>query len=320
MLLLKNMKTFTELFNTILTADEETSRQAAREVRKLVYSSGENEKYKCIASIIENAPAEYVKIIEGWRQENFVMTISVMYFLHNRENQPDFLFPWLFQLLQHKNGNIRHSAVRMIEHELGPLTYHIRFPDEKISRRELSPEQADRIIFGLRTNLNNLATSFWKDSYRKFKYLDRLPSGTYKSVQLILSLLDDYCSETIERQTQIESKQLHTSSLRGRQILERRKEIEQELAGMLKEIDPTSPRLRRGKEQFTLQDVKDAIYNEEDNDDMMKVVAMFDRGGDATEMEKVLELVTDAWNYFPHKVLGGISPAEKLLEYPPNHK
>jgi hypothetical protein len=68
---------------------------------------------------------------------------------------------------------------------------------------------------------------------------------------------------------------------------------------------------------------RDAIFNEEDNDDMMKVVAMFDgstslttgRGGDASELSNVLELVTDAWNYFPHKVLGGISPAEKLLEY-----
>jgi len=105
---------------------------------------------------------------------------------------------------------------------------------------------------------------------------------------------------------QIESKQ---------QILERRKEIEQELVEMLKETDPTSPGLRRGKEQFTLQDVKDVIYNEEDNDDMMKVVAMFDRGGDASELSNVLELVTDAWNYFPHEVLGGISPAEKLLEH-----
>jgi len=37
-------------------------------------------------------------------------------------------------------------------------------------------------------------------------------------------------------------------------------------------------------------------------------------GGDASELSNVLELVTDAWNYFPHKVLGGISPAEKLLE------
>lgn len=95
---------------------------------------------------------------------------------------------------------------------------------------------------------------------------------------------------------EIESKQ---------QILERRKEIEQELLDMLKETES----------DFTLDHVRDAIYNEEESDDMMKVVAMFDRGGDATEIENVLELVSDAWNYFPHKVLGGISPAEKLLEH-----
>ena len=88
------------------------------------------------------------------------------------------------------------------------------------------------------------------------------------------------------------------------QILERRKEIEQELVDMLKETNPTSLKLRRGKEQFTLDHVRDAIYHEEDNDDMMKVVAMFDgstslttgRGGDALELSDVLELVTDAWN------------------------
>lgn len=89
------------------------------------------------------------------------------------------------------------------------------------------------------------------------------------------------------------------------QILERRKEIEQELVDMLKEIES----------DFTLDHVRDAIYHEEDNDDMMKVVAMFDRGGNTSELNNVLELVTDAWNYFPHKILGGISPAEKLLEH-----
>lgn len=87
-----------------------------------------------------------------------------------------------------------------------------------------------------------------------------------------------------------------------RQILERRKEIEQELEEMLKETES----------DFSLQNVRDAIFQEEDNDDMMKVMAMFDRGGDASELSNVLELVTDAWNYFPHKILGGISPAEKL--------
>ncbi|KKQ79437.1 MAG: hypothetical protein UT03_C0055G0009, partial [Candidatus Moranbacteria bacterium GW2011_GWD2_38_7] len=143
------MKSFHELFKTILSGDRESSRLAAREVRKLLHSSHAG-KYDEIKSIINGASEQYRKITDDFRQENFVMAVSVMYFLHNRENQPDFLFPWLFQLLQHKNGNIRHSAVRMIEHELGSLTYHIRFPGEKISRREPSPEQADRIIFGLR--------------------------------------------------------------------------------------------------------------------------------------------------------------------------
>ena len=95
---------------------------------------------------------------------------------------------------------------------------------------------------------------------------------------------------------EIESKQ---------QILERRKEIEQELVDMLKETES----------DFTLDHVRDAIFHEEDNDDMMKVVAMFDRGGDASELSSVLELVTDAWNYFPHKALGGISPAEQILKH-----
>lgn len=95
---------------------------------------------------------------------------------------------------------------------------------------------------------------------------------------------------------EIESKQ---------QILERRKEIEQDILDMLKEVGS----------DFKLQDVLSVIYNEEETDDMMKVVAMFDTGSDASELENVLELVSDAWNYFPHKTLGGLSPADKALKY-----
>lgn len=90
-------------------------------------------------------------------------------------------------------------------------------------------------------------------------------------------------------------------------ILERRKEIEQELVDMLKETES----------EFTLDHVREAIFHEEDNDDLMKVVAMFDNGGDASDLSNVLELVTDAWNYFPHEILGGISPAEMLLKKNP---
>jgi hypothetical protein len=90
-----------------------------------------------------------------------------------------------------------------------------------------------------------------------------------------------------------------------KQILERRKEIEQELIEMLQETES----------DFSLEHVKDVIYNEEDSNDYQHVVTMFDRGGNISELSNIFELVSDAWNYFPHKALNGLSPTEKLLEY-----
>jgi len=187
------MKTFSKCFNVILTGDRDASHQAARQIRRLVYGSA-GDKFKDIASIIESAPKEYEKITEGFRQENFVIAVSVMYFLHDKESQPDFLFPWLFHLIQHPNGNIRQAAVRMFRQELGPLTVHIRFPNEKSAYRlRLSPEQADFILFKLSANLNDLTKNLWKPAYKRYKYISSLPNGPYKSIRMVLGQLEDDC-------------------------------------------------------------------------------------------------------------------------------
>lgn len=93
--------------------------------------------------------------------------------------------------------------------------------------------------------------------------------------------------------------------LTKKEILNRRKEIEQELLNLLKET----------KNDFDLDYIKDIIYDEEDTDDLMKAFAVFDKGGDISEMNNILELVNDAWNYFPHKCLNGLCPIEKILEH-----
>ena len=192
------MNTIKECFDTILRGDKEKSRLAARGVRKLVYSSSASgrEKYEEIAALVRTAPENYLCISEDWRQENFVMAISVIYFLHDRENQPDFLFPWLFQLLQHSNGYIRHAAVKMISHEIGPLTVHIRFPgDKSILGDRLKPEQAYNILHSLFVSLNGLLTALWQPKYKIYKYIDSLPPSPYKSVQMVLAELDESCGK-----------------------------------------------------------------------------------------------------------------------------
>ena len=87
------------------------------------------------------------------------------------------------------------------------------------------------------------------------------------------------------------------------EIISRRMEIEKEITELLLET----------RSDFSLDDVKQAIYDEEDNDDMQKIIAMFD-DGNPENLNNVLETVTDAWNYFPHKLLDGVSPVEKLFE------
>src|SRR3989344_1115490 len=177
------MNTFTECFKTILTGEKDESRKAARQVRKLLYSSShDRSKYDDIRPLINTAPVEYAKIIEDWRQENFVMTVSVLYFLHHRESEPDFLFPWLFDLLQHDNGYIRHAAVRMFDNELGQLTYNIRCPGKESSFNKLRTDQADRILFELYSNLQDLINDLSKPSYNRYKLIASLPSGPFKSV------------------------------------------------------------------------------------------------------------------------------------------
>ncbi len=88
------------------------------------------------------------------------------------------------------------------------------------------------------------------------------------------------------------------------QILAERKEIEQDIATLLNEV----------KSDFTLEDVKAAIYNESEQNDMSKIIPMFDTDEGKAELGEILELITDAWNYFPHKTLGGKSPKEAALE------
>jgi len=95
-----------------------------------------------------------------------------------------------------------------------------------------------------------------------------------------------------------------------KEILEERKELEKELSGMLRKVE--SP--------FTVEHIKDIIWHEKDDDDLTKIIAMFDRGEGVTELSQILEITNDAWNYFPHKSLDGLCPMEKILNYQDNYK
>jgi hypothetical protein len=105
----------------------------------------------------------------------------------------DFLFPWLFQIIQHSNGYIRHAAVKMITHEFGSLTYHIRFPNRGRNKYfvDLDPFIADEIIHNLYALLNQLLMEYHEPRFNRYKYVNSLPPSVYKSLQMVMTELID---------------------------------------------------------------------------------------------------------------------------------
>ena len=93
------------------------------------------------------------------------------------------------------------------------------------------------------------------------------------------------------------------------EIIDYHAEVEAEATELLEETGS----------DFTLDDVKNVIYNEEESDDFQKVIAMFD-DGNPENLSNIIETVTDAWNYFPHKLTNGLSPTEVLFEYEQKNK
>jgi hypothetical protein len=183
-----------QIFEEIINGDKKKSTEACRGLRKFVYSrQGEKNKYDGIQKIIDNAPETYKNLLNEWQQENFVLGISIIYFLRETKNKVDYLFDWLYKLLEHSNGIIRYSAIKMLEHDLGSLTVHTRHPGH--TSDEVKPKKAEEILFLMFNTLNHLSNKYFLPKYKKFKYVQSLPASSYKSIQMVLGTLDDYCGD-----------------------------------------------------------------------------------------------------------------------------
>ena len=72
-------------------------------------------------------------------------------------------------------------------------------------------------------------------------------------------------------------------------------------------------------EILTLDMIKDLIWREDGDkafsEFTKKVISYFKNIKGINELNNIMQAFSDAWNYFPHKSLGGLSPTEKILEY-----
>ena len=74
--------------------------------------------------------------------------------------------------------------------------------------------------------------------------------------------------------------------------------------------------LLRSKSTATLADVQSLIFDELNKFAvyLSRLLALFDSADNGVNIDTLLPVIQDAWNYFPHRSLEGRSPAEVFAE------
>lgn len=94
------------------------------------------------------------------------------------------------------------------------------------------------------------------------------------------------------------------------------KTVKMKDAGIAREQTKTRNRLNKqlikSKSDSGVEDILKIVYKEKGNDDMTRIIDLLTNNHIPTQ--KIIDLASDAWNYFLHRSLGGKSPAEKAVE------
>lgn len=285
------------LLSVLMTGSRDEFKKAKKVIRTLW--NHETKAFKSSAEVALEFLPKFDQIENIVNKEAFASSLN-LFFLVLADDHFETLKDFTLKVIQNQNGHVREAIRNTAEWLYCSLKSRMdsfMYPKGK----ELTEKQKIEQIKA-REQYENYVKDVEAliDKYdtvnESAEYIDEMRPSVNKSLQQLRYRLTE---------SRAYQKLLEGTRAIPPEISIKRREIEEELVEMLKKTESS----------FSLQDIKNAIFHEEESDDMMKVIAMFDRGGDASELSNILELVTDAWNYFPHKILNGLSPVEKLLEH-----
>lgn len=71
------------------------------------------------------------------------------------------------------------------------------------------------------------------------------------------------------------------------------------------------------QDKISLKEFKEIIYNEkEGNKEFNYLISIFvPRVPDINKANEIAQIISEAWNAFPHKSLGGLSPQEVIAKH-----
>ncbi|OGK15575.1 hypothetical protein A2690_02015 [Candidatus Roizmanbacteria bacterium RIFCSPHIGHO2_01_FULL_39_12b] len=279
---------FENIFSILKNGSQEEVKVAKKKLDKLWH--GDSESFKKHAPIALKQLGEFDVIQNPKNQEAFISGLN-LFFLALSDEHFKKLKDFVLKVICHQNGHVREQMRKTADWMYISLSSRIHpfvWPrGKKLTQKQIEEqEEAKKEFAEYLSDIESLMEKYYERSYGRVKYVSSLKPSVYKSLQLLLS---DLTRGNLH-------KNLHTPPP---VILAKREEIEKELSVLIKKT----------KSDITLDEIQDIIYEETDFEDLNDIIRAFDMGS-PYELQNIIETLNEAWNYFPHRVLNGLCPAE----------
>lgn len=283
-------KDLEQIFSILKNGSQEEIKVAKLRIDKLWKSDSKN--FKKHTEIALEQLKEFDRIQNPKNQEAFVAGLS-LFFLVLSDTHFEELKNFVLKVICYPNGHVREQMRKTADWLYISLSSRIHpfvYPEgKKLTHKRITEQERAKIEYIEYLNGIELLMEKYDDaSFNSVNFIDELKPSVYKSLQILYS---DLTRGNLQ-------KDLHTPP---REILLKRKEIEKELTSILKKI----------KSEYTLADIQNIVYNETETNDLHQIIRIFDTGS-PYEFENIMDILNDAWNYFPHKILDGLCPTEVL--------
>jgi hypothetical protein len=241
--------------------------------------------------LIFAALARFDEIPDSAHQAALIAGIDLCFFSLADENFAP-LRDFILKAIQHSDVRVRDAALRTSE-----------WLDRSLRRRaKVKGASQARAVEEYKDYVNaiELLLDYFDDgSETEAQYIDEMKPSPQRSLEMLLDRVTHGGYE------------LEITHVPPPAILAKREELETKIADLLD----------AAKSDFCFHDVLEEIYREEGVKDLEVIIEMFEgdgRDGDggllAARLDEVIDVVNEAWNYFPHAVLDGLCPMEKMKE------
>ena len=283
-------KELKSILEKLMTGTPAEFKELKKRIEKLWHSNTGEFRKASVVAFEYLSKFDQIKTAEN--QAAFASGLN-MFFLTLSDNYFEILKDFTLKVIQNPDGRVREAIRKTARWLYCSLTARVSpfvWPRGKslTKQQSMEREKGHKQYRDYVSDLEKLIDKY--DDGQNVEYIEDMKPSVNKSLQLLWAeLTDSPCyAEVVASQRSVPV-----------DIRKKRDGIKQEFVKRLKKADS----------DYEFDDILDIIYKEDGQDDLTKIISLFDNG-DISELENVLELTMDAWNYFPHRSLDGKSPME----------